>query len=64
MKKRQKMITLEKKRYIINSYFIGGEKINDVLERIVVSKAQDKMRIIFHQKLKAHNQGGILDDEK
>ena len=51
MNKRHRTLNSGKKNYIINSYFIGGNKIDEVLMRTAIFEAQEEIRMISNQEL-------------
>ena len=56
--KRHRTLNSGKKNYIINSYFIGGNKIDEVLMRTAIFEAQEEIRMISNQELGVCDQGG------
>ena len=56
--KRHRTLNSGKKNYIINSYFIGGNKIDEVLMRTAIFESQEEIRMISNQELGVCDQGG------
>lgn len=56
--KRHRTLNLGKKKYIINSYFMGGNKIDEVLMRTAFYEAQEEIRMMSNQELGICDQGG------
>ena len=55
--KRHRALNLGKKSYIVNSYFMGGNKIDEVLMRTAFYEAQEEIRMMSNQ-LGISDQGG------
>ena len=58
MYKRLRSLYSGKMNFIINCYFIGGNKIDEVLMRTAIFEAQEEIRMISNQELGVCDQGG------